>query len=286
MAEAAPSLAALDDLLSAVPGTVSVWYGRLGEPPAYRRADDAAHYAASMMKLPVLAALYRRADGHAVDLDTPVPVRNSFPSARPGAPAFACARSHDSDGAVWARLGGTATLRWLSSRMIVRSSNLAANVVFHHVGGDAVAEVWRLAGAHRSAVRRGIEDTAAADAGITNVVTAGDLAALLSAIAVGAAVPGRLAQPDSCTAMVETLLAQERVEDLAAGLPPGTRVAHKNGWIRGVRHAAGVVYPPDAPPFVVAVCTTTPLARAGSGDAACRLVARIATAAWSDRHPR
>jgi beta-lactamase class A len=84
--------------------------------------------------------------------------------------------------------------------------------------------------------------------------------------------------------MLDLLAAQELRDDLAAGLPPGTRVAHKNGWISGVRHAAGVLYPADAPPFTLCVCTSTPLAHNRHGDDACQLVARIAAAAWSARH--
>jgi beta-lactamase class A len=97
-------------------------------------------------------------------------------------------------------------------------------------------------------------------------------------------VDGSLAAPASAAAMLDLLAAQELRGDLAAGLPPGTRVALKNGWIGGVRHAAGVVFPDDAPPFVLAVCATTPLARNRHDDEACQLVARIARAAWSARH--
>ncbi|MCI0688709.1 MAG: class A beta-lactamase-related serine hydrolase, partial [Sporichthyaceae bacterium] len=63
-----------------------------------------------------------------------------------------------------------------------------------------------------------------------------------------------------------------------------TRVAHKNGWVSGLRHSAGVVFPDDAEPFVLAVCMTTPLATGDHDDAACQLVARIAAAAWADAH--
>ena len=44
----------------------------------------------------------------------------------------------------------------------------------------------------------------------------------------------------------------------AAGLPPGTRVAHKTGWIGGVvYHDAGIVYPPPGggSPYVLVVLT-------------------------------
>lgn len=295
-----PHLAELDPLLAAAPGTFSVWCGRLGQPAAYRRGEHVTHYSASTMKVAVLAALHRageagpRAPGSPeldspcepapLELDAPVPVRNEFASALAGAPAFGCEQSYDNDDAVWDRVGGAATPRWLAERMIVRSSNLATNLLLELVGRPAVARVWRLVGAEHSVVGRGIEDAAAREAGITNLVTAADLAALLDAIAAGANTPGPLASPIACQAMLDTLLAQECGEDLAAGLPPGTRIAHKNGWIEGVRHGAGVVFPDDAAPYVLVVCATTPLAVNDADDEACRLLARVARASWADRH--
>ncbi|MGX7675112.1 serine hydrolase [Plantactinospora sp. DSM 117369] len=276
---------ALEAELAAVAGSVSVYAGRLGRRPAYTRLPDTPHYAASTMKVAVLAALHRAAGAGAVELDAPVPVVNEFDSARPGAGRFCCAADYDNDEAVWARLGGTAPLGWLAERMIVRSSNLATNLVLGHVGLPAVAQVWADSGARHSRTQRGIEDFAARDAGLDNQVTAADLAGLLGAIA-----RSRLASPGTCAAMLDVLLAQERGEDLAAGLPPGTRIAHKNGWVRGVRHGAGVVFPDDAPPYTVVVCTTVPPAgdTGPAGDdrdeRARRLIARVSALVWAARH--
>lgn len=254
-----------DRFLEAVPGTVSVHIGPLDGPARYTRLPDATHYAASTMKVAVLAALHRSG----TDLGAEVPVHNVFPSAASG--TFGCTREYDSDKDVWDRLGGTAPLGWLADRMITKSSNLATNIVLGHVGLDAVAEVWAAAGARHSVTSRGIEDHVAGEAGLTNLVTPADLAALFTAI-----VTGTLGPPD---AMVDTLLRQERTEDLAAGLPPGTRVAHKNGWVHGVRHGAGVVFPDDAPPYAIAVCTTTDL----PDSEACALIARVSAWAWAHR---
>jgi beta-lactamase class A len=267
----------LDDLaddLARVPGTVSVWYGRPGGPPWYAREAEATHYAASMMKVAVLVALYRSG----LPLDAEVPVRNDFASAAPGGGRFGCLESYDSDPMVWRRLGGSATLGWLAERMIVASSNLATNLVLERVGVPVVADVLLASGASGSAVVRGIEDAAAADAGLANLVTAADLAAVL-----GSLERGEIAGPDACAAMLATLRRQERTEDLAAGLPPGTPVALKNGWIMGVRHAAGIVYPPGEPPYVLSVCTSTPWATNEHNDEACQLVARISAVAWAER---
>jgi len=216
------------------------------------------------MKLPVLLALHRHGDpGHTVK------IVNEFRSAVPEGGTYGLARRHDADPVVWERLGETVTLGWLAHRMIVSSSNLAANLVLAHVGIDTADAVWRQVGATGSHLRRGLGDTAADEAGLTNTVTAADVARLVAA---------------TTEQERASLLAQERTEDLAAGLPPGTRVAHKNGWVRGVRHAAGMVFPDDAPPFVLAVCATTPLAVNDPDDGACRLIRTVSAAAWAHRH--
>ena len=278
----------LDAHLDKVPGIVSAYAGRPGARPTWMRRADATHYAASTMKLAVLVALFRAVEAGRLDLDAPVPVRNSFDSALSGAPRFANDRDYDNDEAVWDRVGGEASLRWLAERMIVRSSNLATNICIGQVGLPAVAQAWALAGARHSVTGRGIEDFAARDSGIDNLVTAADLAALLGELALGATRPGPLASPAGCAAMLDVLVAQEHREDLAAGLPDGTRIAHKNGWVRGVRHGAGVVFPDDAPPYTIVVCTTTDLADGGADgeveDDACRLIAHVSERVWAARH--
>lgn len=260
------------DLLEGTPGLVSVSLGRLGAAPACTRLPDAPHYAASMMKVAVLVAVYRAADAGTVDLDAPVPVVNDFASALGDGSRYAGDPGYDNERDVWDRLGGGAPARWLARRMIVRSSNLASNLLVALVGPPAVAEAWRLAGATGSVTARGIEDRAARAAGLDNTVTAADLARLLSGVAAGT-VAGRR----SCAEMLGVLAAQEHRADLALGVPAGVRVAHKSGWVTGVRHSAGVVLPDDAPPYVLAVCTT------GGPDDAGALIARLSRLAWVAR---
>jgi len=168
-------LADLEPEFAAVPGTVSVWCAPLGAGPWYARAEHVPHYAASTMKVAVLLAAQHAHEAGTLDLDRPVPVTDRFASAAPGAPDYVLAHAPDDDPAPWERLGGTASLRWLAERMIVRSSNLATNIVLAHVGIGSAHREWARAGARHSRLGRGIEDAAARAAGITNEVTAADL---------------------------------------------------------------------------------------------------------------
>lgn len=244
---------------------LSVYVARPGGAPCLTRHPHHPYYAASTMKAAVLAALYRSG----LDLDMQVPLHNSFASAVPG-PRFGIEPDWEVDAETWRLLGESASLRWLAMRMVAHSSDLATNTILERVGFPAVNEVWRLAGAGNSAVHRGIEDSAAREAGLTNLVTAADLAGLMTWM------PQELA--DLLTVNVHRV-------DLAAGLPPGTRIAFKNGWVRGIRHSAGVVHPTDAPPYVIAVCYSGPLANGEAvGDPAARLLARVSARVWSHRH--
>ncbi|MFD6756829.1 serine hydrolase [Micromonospora gifhornensis] len=278
----------LDARLDEVPGTISVYAGRLGAPPTWTRHAEVTHYAASTMKLAVLAAVHHTAETDGPDLDTTIEVTNLFTSARAGAAPFSCAPAYDNDTEVWDRLGQRVPVRWLTERMIVRSSNLATNLLIEHVGLPAVAEIWARVGARHSVTRRGIEDFAAREAGISNLVTAADLAALLDAVATGVTRPGPIASPAGCAAMLDVLCGQQIRQDIAEGLPAGTRLAHKNGWVRGVRHGAAVVFPDDTAPYLLVVCTTTSLdddQRSQDTDADAReLVADISAQVWQARH--
>lgn len=268
-----PRLSALAAELGSVGGTVSIWLGPVGGPPTLERDADVTHYAASTMKVALLVALFRAAERGDLDLTDEIEVVNEFTSVLPGAGTFSIEAAHDNDAQTTGRLGAKASLGWLAERMIVRSSNLATNLLIEAIGTDAVNEVWRDVGARHSVTGRGIEDASAREAGITNLVTAADLAALLSAIASGTA-----ASAESCASMLAILEAQEYREDIQAGLPPGTRAACKNGWVDGVRHSAAVIFPARAPAYTLVVCTTTRLGEADGAD----LVARIAAATFPE----
>ena len=228
-----------DDL--PVPATISVWLGEPGRASTYTHAADRIHYAASTMKLPLLVAAHRRHNRGELDLDATVAVHNVHRSAYDGS-HFALDQRDDQDDETWALIGSTATLRDLARHAIVKSGNLATDLLLDHVGTHEVAAVLRDAGCSPATVlARGIGDVAARDAGLENLVTAADLALVIGAVT-----------PD----VERVLAAQEHRDQIPAGLPQGTYVANKTGWVDGVAHDVALVRPEDHPAYVLVVCHT------------------------------
>jgi beta-lactamase class A len=203
-------------------------------------------HAASTMKLPVLLEARRRVAEGELRLEQAVRLHNCFASLE-GGPPYALDAADDSDPDLHLRLGGEAAVGELLERMIVRSSNLATNLVLELVPPPAVTRLCRSLGASDIEVLRGVEDAVAFRAGRNNLATAHDLVVLLEALA-----ERRIPGADPC---VETLARQEQNEGIPQGLPPGTRTAHKTGSIRGCYHDAALVLPPGAPSYALAVLT-------------------------------
>ncbi len=212
------------------------------------RADTAFH-AASTMKVPIIVELYRRQERGELAVDGAVLLRNEFRSIADGS-AYSLPLDSDSDSSLYRRIGERIPMIELAELMIVRSSNLATNVLIEHLDAAAINRTMDELDAGGMRVLRGVEDNKAYDAGLNNSTTARALAMLLSAIE-----EGRAASPASTDAIRATLLRQEFNDEIPAGLPPGTRVAHKTGFITATLHDAAIIYPADRAPYVLVILT-------------------------------
>jgi len=236
--------------IAAVPGAVvGVAWRDLGSGAGLDIDGDTSFHAASTMKVPVMIELFRQVDRGHLALDQGILLVNEFHSLVDRSP-FSVSASDDSDSLMYAKVGQRVPVRELLERMIVRSSNLATNALIAIVGAERATATARALGARHIQVRRGVEDGKAYQAGLNNTTTANDLAALLLAIE-----QNRAASRGSCDAMRDILLRQEFNDEIPAGVPPGTRVAHKTGQITAVLHDAAIVYPRNGAPYVLVVLT-------------------------------
>ncbi len=214
----------------------------------YIHADTVFH-AASTMKVPVMLELYRRASAGGIRMDQALLVVNQFASIVDGSP-YAQDPKEDSDSVMYQLVGTRVRIDSLIRHMITRSSNLATNTLIALAGPDQVNGTLRSLGIKRMTVLRGVEDLKAYDKGLNNTTTARDLATLMEAIETG-----RAADAAATSAMKEVLLGQEFNTAIPAGLPNGTRVAHKTGSLTSHAHDAAIVYPAGRKPYVLVVLT-------------------------------
>ncbi|HXL86899.1 MAG TPA: serine hydrolase [Gemmatimonadaceae bacterium] len=210
---------------------------------------DTSFHAASTMKVPVMIELFRRANTGSFRMNQGLLLVNQFASIVDGS-LYALDPSSDSDSTLYHRIGERVRVDTLLRLMITRSSNFATNTLITLVGADAVTRTMRSFGAQRIQILRGVEDGKAFDKGLNNTTTARDLGLILRAIE-----EGRAASAEATREMLGILQAQEFNEKIPAGLPPGTRVAHKTGEITAVSHDAAIVYPPGRKPYVLVVLT-------------------------------
>jgi beta-lactamase class A len=215
-----------------------------GKAEWFFRANEPFH-AASTMKIPVLIELFHQVREGKLGLDDPLLVKNEFHSLVDGS-IYTLDPEDDSETDLYKAAGQTRTLRQLCELMITVSSNLATNLLIEKLGVGNIRATVHSLHADGMNVMRGVEDGKAFAKGLNNTTTARGLQQLLDAIARGDAVDA-----ESSRQMLEILERQKFNEGIPAGLPAGTRVAHKTGEITKIHHDAAIVFAPK--PFVLVI---------------------------------
>jgi beta-lactamase class A len=229
--------------------TIAVAYLDLKSGDTLYRNEKTLFHAASTMKVPVMLGIFEAVTRGELRLDQPVRVCNEFKSIFDGS-TFALDPKEDSDPKLYELVGTELPLRELVRRMIVRSSNLATNNVIELIGAPRVMTLMRSIGANDVQVLRGVEDDKAYHAGMNNTTTAYDLALIFKTLT-----ESRAVSAEASKEMLEVLLEQEFNDGIPAGLPKGTRVAHKTGSITKIAHDSGVILGDDGSQRVLVILT-------------------------------
>ncbi|MFN2571249.1 MAG: serine hydrolase [Gemmatimonadales bacterium] len=229
---------------------VGVYYRDLVRGDSLTVGSAVRFHAASTMKIPVMIQLFRDRDAGLLSLDDSLTITNTFRSIADTS-SYQLDRADDSDSSLYARVGQRVSIRTLIELMETVSSNLATNLLITRVDARRANATAHALGADSILVLRGVEDGNAYRAGLNNTTTARDLGILLMAIA-----NGKAASAASCREMLAILGRQQFNEGIPAGLPPGTRVYHKTGWIgQVVYHDAALVEPNPGNRYVLVVLT-------------------------------
>jgi beta-lactamase class A len=205
-----------------------------------RLDPEAERYPASMIKTPIAACL---ADAWARDALGPgetatVAAANMTVTDKPSPLAPGC----------------QATLEELARLMIVRSDNVATNVLIDVLGRSCISAFCREAGLARTAVHRKLSGSLPLivdpEESGRNSHPACDAALLFGAIA---------RRELAGSAWLEGVLAaQEWNDKLSLGLRPGDRFAHKTGDTDEVSHDGGILDTAEGRRYLIVVYTALP----------------------------
>ena len=212
---------------------------------------DQAFHPASTIKVHVMMEVFHQAAQGLLALDDCLPITNSFTSIADES-KFSLLERDDAEQTLYHRSGEIEAISELTRLMIVRSSNLATNILLEKIGTKNVSAFIQALDIQGVTLIRGIEDNAALALGMNNSATARGLTQTMKLIA-----DGNVVSTQASNKMIEIMLGQEFNESIPALLPDSVRVAHKTGWTGDVYHDTGIIYPEgeSRKPYVLSILT-------------------------------
>ena len=226
-------------------GTFSVAFKNLESGEEILINENESFHAASTMKTPVMIEVFKQASQGKFSLNDSIPIKNSFKSIVDSS-EYSLDSTDDSQTELYKKIGVNSTIYDLMYQMIIRSSNLATNIIIDLVGAKNAHQSMHDLGATNIRVLRGVEDQKAYDEGLNNTTTALDQLVIYEQIA-----KGKIVSREACEKMMDILDDQELNSIIPSKLPKSTRVAHKTGSITGVNHDAGIIFRPDGAKYVL-----------------------------------
>ena len=224
------------ELLESQNGTFAIAFKNLEDGNEILINEDEIFHAASTMKTPVMIEVYRKKMIGEISLDDSIFVKNEFESIVDKS-TFQLSEFDDSDKNTYDKIGRYISLRELVFDMITISSNFATNLVIKYIGAENINNTMSDIGAKNINVLRGVEDIKAFEKGLNNTTSARDLLVIYEKLA-----NGKGLNRDLSNEMVEILKNQKYDDIIPKYLPKEIEVAHKDGWINGVRHDSGIVF--------------------------------------------
>ncbi len=216
-------------------GTAGVYVQDVNGNFGYGVNPDETFFGASVMKIPLMVAVFRKIDEGEISLEDSV-------ETEPGD---------------WA--GGAGWLQWEEPgtshlvqdylwMMMTQSDNVATNAMLRLVGGpEYVNEVAEDLGASDTFLYQKVTSERAAVLELDNTTTPRDMATILGKIA-----SGNAASRESCQEMIEIMSQNELQSSIKDGLPEDVEAAKKGGWLYKVYDEAGIVWHEDHP-YVIAI---------------------------------
>ncbi len=217
------------------PGVAGVYVRDLDGGYGYGVRPDEQFFSASIIKIPVMVAVYRKVEQGELGFSEEVEIKEDDWAAGAG-------------WLQWEEAGTSQTVGDLLILMMTQSDNVATNALVRRVGGaEHVNEVARSLGAEDTLLYQKVSSERGVVPALDNRTTPRDMAAMLQKIAAGEA-----ASEKSCEYMIDLMHMNELDWWLDAGLPAGVDAANKAGWLYKVYGDVGIVEEGDRR-YVVAI---------------------------------
>jgi len=210
--------------LSSVPGHIGFYYKTLARGKRAESRQTELFQAASVIKLPILAAILLEEREHPGVLQERLLVRDG--DKVPGCGALQ-------------HISGTQAydIESLCKLMITISDNTATNVLIRRFGIEFLNERFRVLGLQETKIFRFLFDTEAARQGKENLCQPKEIGSLLEEIYHGRCVSANASE------RMRAMLSQQQINHkIPSLLPPTVRVEHKTGEDEGITNDVGILY--------------------------------------------
>lgn len=216
--------------LKSAKGKVGFYYKNLVTNEVIAFNENEAFLAASVIKLPILAAVYRDASIGCTDLSETIIVKHTDKVPSCGALNLFTNEPH-------------VDIRTLCRLMIAISDNTATNVLISHFTIEALSSKFNEIGLVKTKLNRLLFDSEAAKQGKQNVFAPKEIGSLLEQIY------NRTFVTENISKEMEDILLEQQINHKIPGRLPDAKIAHKTGEDDGITHDVGIVYADE--PFII-----------------------------------
>lgn len=217
--------------LKGLPGHVGFYFKNLNTGEILYHNENDEYIPASVIKLPVLMAIFLLADRGEADLKEYIKIKHGDKM-----PSCGALSSFSDEPEV--------DVRTLCNLMITISDNTATNILISHYGTGCLNEVFEEMGLEKTRVNRRLFDSEASQKGIQNSITPKEMGFLMEKLYRNEFVSKAVSEE-----IKEILCRQQINHKLKEMLPPGTKAAHKTGEDDYISNDVGIVYSNE--PFIV-----------------------------------
>ncbi len=227
----------LEKAANAYPGRVGIYLKDLHTGKTWEYNADRLFPSASLVKVPIMAAVFEKIKLGAITLDTQIRLTRRD-------------RVGGSGSLKWVRDGTSLSVMEIIYKMITESDNTATRMLIDYVGMDYLEDNFKKLGLVQTNICQTGMSLASGRLKNDNYTTPREMAGLMERI-----YAGELVNREASQFMLEVLKHNKSHNRLRKGLPLGWEIGHKTGLLRRACHDAGIVFSPRGD-YVIAVLTS------------------------------